>query len=1530
MKRIFCAIMLMSICALPIFSQIYPRQPKENIYIEESDAKIYFKRAAEYENNRQWREAIEQYIAALKKYPDAVYQIDTNRYAGIKYYFYQQLLKYPDELLSYRQMYNAISEALFEKAIAENDEQILKRIVDEMFFALYGDESANALAESLTEKGRIGEALLYWDMIVTLYPDTNLPKELIYFKIARASKLIGNNKKYQETLRRLQTDYPDKVIYVRGMTYQLTEAIKILEEIFFPASNIPANALSWTNWGGNPEHNLITDADAKNDIRLWSLGLESNALHPQAKPATTSYPWWYPILIDNMIYVNTGLSVMAYEVRTAKMKGVYPLTPEMKTLPLTYLQQGRQGLPYNSQVFSCAFDDRRVYANLLDVNHAIINPRNNYNQYLAYLVAVDTPTFKIAWDTHLLNDELVNEINVFSPPIVHSNHVYAAGVKESGMESLVYLFCFDATNGKLCWKRFICSKISGTHFNMPYYFSSNMPTIAESNGIILCLTNAGILAAISADKGDIIWLVNYTEDISTQQTASSRIISYPVIHNNVGYVTPLDTKRIYGFDIYTGTFVGGSAKIFDAGEGNCILGVTDDFLVTMNSKNEIYLFDIRKNIKLSMGPIHIGEPPVGRPFISKNYLYLPMNKKLLRLDMVIKPPKVLPSARLVDETEWVDEDDAGNLIVIGPYLLMASDRHLSLHIDQKVFAREFDQKLETQSDSFDMISNYVKTMIDNRQYAEAIKRLHQVLSIIETAKPELKGGKLDRETRDQLGLLYYLLGGVVSKENNNVEGVSCYRKALDYVNKKSLLAQLLLSLAGSLDGTEAVGFYQRAITECPDEYYEINIPELPKNRRVQVRHYAAQQITLIIKKQPQAYQSVQLQANQSFGKLNQRNQQELIDFLNNYPNAQQINQVLIKLSEMAKRENELYSEAYYLRKSISDSIDQADVTTASEKLCELYQKRQLLYQLQHLLKYLSVKWPETPVNINGRKMNAIDYVNKYFNELQAKIWQSIPPFKSPLSSEPLYKFTESVSAKYITAWDGPSLFLNPLPILPEFASNGVDEDKIGLLSESNSNLFYLQAVGVIEAWDIDKKKINWVNYDIFNRLSTSFTDLPIQINQLPSHSPLDRAGCKVNDVIKSIDAKPVQTVSELINIMNDALTQKKTEMKLLIMRPDSSKPELSESIIINIRSEYFSITTPFDITYRLAPGGDLIVNSSNSIQRIDGATGQIKWIRCYNDGKITNILPGLERIYVTLAEDKPDPKKPDKLPHYINRLVCCSMVNGVTLWETEGKENDAEPISLGGNESILVRRFEKQIEIIDTNNGEIIKRDDILGGLQPGLFESRSSATTFNKVYYLKNDNNLISHNIYKYAVEDVIPLKPGQPLMSRWLSASENFACLSFSNSIQLFNIKEAKSELITQRLGKLIIDSPQEYHVKSISHNDFIYLWNTSSKKVGYPRDLIMYAIDPLQDGTKQVKWISSFPESNMIDLIPVTEREIIVVTRLNSTNKIKVIVLDKKGGRIAWEKEFIPQLIPSQKPVGVFNGKLVISAEDGLYIY
>jgi outer membrane protein assembly factor BamB/tetratricopeptide (TPR) repeat protein len=123
-----------------------------------------------------WDEALDIYNELAAGNSDRVVALDDGRCVSLRTYCQLQLARMPAEALAvYRRRVDPLAERWYRDGLAARDEQLLTRILDELFCSSWGDDALLALGELALERGDYDAARRYWEQISPLLraPDGN-------------------------------------------------------------------------------------------------------------------------------------------------------------------------------------------------------------------------------------------------------------------------------------------------------------------------------------------------------------------------------------------------------------------------------------------------------------------------------------------------------------------------------------------------------------------------------------------------------------------------------------------------------------------------------------------------------------------------------------------------------------------------------------------------------------------------------------------------------------------------------------------------------------------------------------------------------------------------------------------------------------------------------------------------------------------------------------------------------------------------------------------------------------------------------------------------------------------------------------------------------------------------------------------------------------------------------------------------------------------------------------------------------------
>ncbi len=268
--------------------------------------------------------------------------------------------------------------------------------------------------------------------------------------------------------------------------------------------------------------------------------------------------------------------------------------------------------------------------------------------------------------------------------IIQGNRLYC-GMTKSGVRDESAVACFDWTTSQMLWRRTICLTQpygSGLVADGEYGFRShNLLTLKD--GVLYYNSNHGVIAALEAERGDMLWLTQYPRKtlipnkLEMAHSLVQRNVNPCIVTRGLVISMPLDCERLLALDAATGQLVwqtvpGGLEPLH-------LIGATkDDVLV---SGEQLFW------VQLHSGKIRAEFPRVNQVFRDRGYgrgalvgdqIYWPTKDKVFRLEIELDSEGgVQEAASPVDLLQYGEE--GGNIVVAGGQMIVASPSRLTVY-----------------------------------------------------------------------------------------------------------------------------------------------------------------------------------------------------------------------------------------------------------------------------------------------------------------------------------------------------------------------------------------------------------------------------------------------------------------------------------------------------------------------------------------------------------------------------------------------------------------------------------------------------------------------------------------------------------------------------------------------------------------------------------------------------------------------------------------------------------------------------------
>jgi outer membrane protein assembly factor BamB len=642
---------------------------------------------------RNWDEAIDIYRELAADKSDRVVALDSHQYLSLRNYCHLQIARFPKEGLdAYRRRVDGSAEKLYRDGLANRDEGMLCRVVDEFFCSSWGDDALMALGELALERGDYATARRTWEQISPLlaapngipmwlalrdidlntkwseverrwqtrkkpadclaYPDTQLELSEVRARLVLASIRAGELDRAALELQIFRHLHPNAIGQFGGQKENLVVA---LERLLSAAHEWPAqpSSIDWPTFAGSHSRSRVAARIGPDLVPVWKEpipltlpkyvrsvrlvqgGAGGNTLakdEPNTAVRESQRPLsCYPIVTGNVILFADGIGVHAADLASGK-----PLITANGLLHRNDSADDKGGQAPLGVAGGIAYGVPRLTLDATDdVVYARVGTLATSRAQATQAAASDRIIGLDLRREGLLKFQSPREDGAWAfdgAPVSNGCRVFVA-MRHSDITPRAYVACFDAATGVRQWRTPIgaADTISGGAADE---ITHNLLTLVENR--IYLNTNLGLVAALDADNGDICWISRYDRLIGKTLTLGSAVPlhfdrdpSPCVCHDGLLFVAPSDAPTIFALDADTGKMVWQQNQLPDALQ---LLGVFGEHLIA--SGERIAALDI------SSGHVEWAWPEsdragirgMGRGVVAGNEIFWPTRTEIIAID----------------------------------------------------------------------------------------------------------------------------------------------------------------------------------------------------------------------------------------------------------------------------------------------------------------------------------------------------------------------------------------------------------------------------------------------------------------------------------------------------------------------------------------------------------------------------------------------------------------------------------------------------------------------------------------------------------------------------------------------------------------------------------------------------------------------------------------------------------------------------------------------------------------------------------
>jgi outer membrane protein assembly factor BamB len=652
--------------------------------------------------DRQWDEAVEILRQLMETSEGKLLLIGPRRYVGVGDWCQSRLAALPPEALRlYRGRVDPMAQKWYERGVAQRDPKLLQNVVDHAFASSYGDRALLALGEMALESGDYAAARWNWERIVPSvwpgYPDSKLDLAAVRARLVLVSILEGATDRARTELAEFARLHPDAEGRLGAHEGKYVELLQTLlsQSAAWPSGKGRAGGqhADWATFAGSPQRNAIapplTDfgavawrvplfpplplgegpgvraaaAAARNADMLPPDRFLPNPLPNREETGALGPLSFHPVAVGNLVLVNNAEQILA--VRQDTGKAAWGKTAAIYQAELAGVARPRPMLPegLGAPCFTMTVFQGRLLARM---GTALTGQGQIAATATApgYVVCLD-----LAAQGRLLWKIAPEEGWAFEgSPLADEHGVYVA-MRRQDIRPQAAVACLDADTGRLRWRRFICGAETPSRGILPEY-THNLLTLA--GGVLYCNTNLGVVAAVRAEDGRVLWISLYPRelrgDLAKLAPHWRRELNPCVVNRGTLLVAPADSPRIFALDTATGQPLWQTGtEVEDALD---LLGTAGDWLVAGGGRLYwISLKDEDRGRVKHVWPDGPERPGYGRGVLAGQSVLWPTRDKLYIFDQ--------QTARLRKVVDLAARGaSGGNLLVAGGQLLIATESEL--------------------------------------------------------------------------------------------------------------------------------------------------------------------------------------------------------------------------------------------------------------------------------------------------------------------------------------------------------------------------------------------------------------------------------------------------------------------------------------------------------------------------------------------------------------------------------------------------------------------------------------------------------------------------------------------------------------------------------------------------------------------------------------------------------------------------------------------------------------------------------------
>ncbi|MHC4914030.1 MAG: outer membrane protein assembly factor BamB family protein [Planctomycetota bacterium] len=925
-----------------------------------------------------WRLAIEKYLQCAREYGHTVYAQTDRLYLPMRVLIRRELASLPKEGRDlYAVLKSREAELAYRRALGAGAWHDLEKVAAHYPCLAPAPRSLFVLGERARATGDAGRSVYYWQRLITEYPDwgeAGLPSVLTRSALVAAE--AGRRGEARRLLGTLQKTSGLVRLRVAGREVLAVDEIK--RRLGGPgiAGHVAeADTGYWPSIGGSPAHDRSVERMVDAGVRRWKRDLGGK---PSSRSRVPSHiqraraqmpaplPRRHAVCAGGMVFLAGDSDVIA--VRAMSEHVIWPASKN---------SQANAKLPCSRMTLP-AIGDGKLYAVLGSPQR--INPYNWRNRGGDFSSQVTMRAYalvggKLKWETGRKDDaetrKFLRSVDLVAAPVYAGGYVYCPAIKRSSISD-AYMLCFDATDGRLVWKTFVCA---GHPIRAGYHYSSygvtedTLPP-AVSQGLLAFATNLGAVGVMDSGSGDLLWIYLYdrvealTANNRFGRPATTKVDSWaasaPIIHEGIVYAAPQDSPELLALDLATGKVRWKSRR----GKLKYLVGVHKDWLICSGG-GEVVAFSARSGKRMWRGPMSGGD--AGQGLVGDGCALIPSSRGIQRFDL--KTGKIVASYRFRE----AGGEEGGNLVITkgtagSRVLICVGKSTVGGYFDWQETVDRLQKQIATKPEEASPRAEMGEIHFSAEKYRQAADFFKASLQRIKPG--ERTGGiLLEPVVRRQIWESHSRLARALEKKGEFAEALKDYAEAHKYaqdeIEKMTGHMRFARCREGLKEWAVAVAQYQQVIytpklldTGGGRSRYYGETYRTPEGQKVMAGHFAKAQIDRLIRKHtPEVYAALEAEAAEHLRTAGEeRSVGKAEEVVRWYPNSGAVSPALILLSQLLTDAGKHADAAARLREHLWKRPDSERALEARARLALSYKRQNMVPLARSMMRQMARRW----------------------------------------------------------------------------------------------------------------------------------------------------------------------------------------------------------------------------------------------------------------------------------------------------------------------------------------------------------------------------------------------------------------------------------------------------------------------------------------------------------------------------------------------------------------------------------------------